>query len=82
MATTTYTKALPTVTKTTMALQVGDIVQEGNCISGFWTWTVAAVTENVSRKSMPLVTMLFEHGGQGATPYGKNSRWSVVKVGA
>lgn len=71
--------AKPVIKKTTGKLQPGDVIQNGNCIQGFWYSMVAGVERSEHNKRMMRVTIRFEHGGAGATYYGVNAGWYIVK---
>ncbi len=77
----TYAKALPVEYKTTLKLNSGDVVQHGNCIYGFSTYTIVAVENTSYSKNMARVTIRWNHGGEVTSSYGKNTKWAVVKVG-
>lgn len=79
MAITTYPVAQDTVTVTTMKLRAGDIIQNGNCIHGYWTYTIQEVAPSSYNKNKMAVTILYSHGGSYTEDEGKNTRWSVVK---
>lgn len=72
-------EAKPVTSKTTLKLQPGDVLQNGNCIQGFWYSMVAGVERAEHNKRMARVTIRYEHGGAGATYYGLNTTWYVVK---
>lgn len=76
-----YTKQA-TTTVTTMNLCVGDVVEIGNMFDGFSTYTIQEIAPSAYSKTKIAVTILFNHGGSHIEYSGKNTHWSVVKVGA
>jgi hypothetical protein len=70
------------ITKTSKNLVAGDVILDGNVFAGFTTMIFLGSTETAHNKKMMLMTFQFESGKMAAISYGKNTRWSVVKVGA
>lgn len=71
-------KGLAVETKTTIKLQKGDLIRNGNIFHGFIYYTVVSV-ENCPNKNRSLrLTIQFDHGGSETLTVGKNAHWDVV----
>ena len=80
MALDTYATTKKVKAVYTKELQVGDVIQNGNCIHGFWTFTIANVEQSPYSLNKMAVTYLYDHGGTVVDYVGKNARWYVVQA--
>jgi len=72
------TTAPKTITKTTMNLQPGDVVLDGNMFIGYTTTTIISVERWDYNKRMATVELGFALGSAKIN-YGINTRWSVLE---
>ena len=80
---TTYAKQIGKAVRTsTNNLQVGDVVQHGNCISGFYYATIAKIDSTSSKMALRIFQDYGSNVDSIGSVYGKNGIWYVVKVGA
>lgn len=75
----TYPVAKPVVSTTTLNLKAGDVIQNGNMFTGFWTNTILEIQPSPFKKSRMAITFLTERGGIYTDYVAKNTHWSVVK---
>jgi len=68
-------------TKTTMKLVAGDVIQTGNCIAGFDSYSIVSIENASFNNRMAKLTIRFNNGSVGSHNVGKNAQF-FVKVGA
>jgi hypothetical protein len=73
------TTAPKTITKTTMNLQPGDVVLDGNMFIGYTTTAIISVERWDYNKRMATVELSFASGNSAKMNYGINTRWSVLE---
>ena len=72
------TSSIKTVRTTANRLQIGDVIQHGNVILGFYTSTVERIEKNKNNNRV-LIWLRFNHGGLCPQhSVGKNAIYDVV----